>query len=171
MQVFENLGLACLKSVPTEADTLILSPSPALPYMTSVLIKHWQQEAKHLFLSDSTRIPNSHYILSWEVSQSTISYTRTSRKILARSASLNLHYNLLDQHGELIRHDTCEQFFSDEIPKNMVAALESAAYPETQGELPPDRWIRRLLEPTIIAAATGLAAFLLFNLRNDSTDS
>ncbi|MCY4205871.1 MAG: hypothetical protein OXE92_09130 [Bacteroidetes bacterium] len=171
MQIFENLGLACLESVPAEADTLMLSHSSTPPYVISTLINRWQQQGKHLFLSDSLRTQDAHFALSWEVTQSVISYTRINRNFLSRSATLSLHYTLLGKHGELIVQDICERSFSDEIPKNSVLDLESIAYPETQAELPPDRWIRRYLEPVIIAAATGLAAFLLFNLRNDSVDS
>ena len=171
MQVFSNLGLSCLDSVPAEVDTLVIASPPTLPYVTSALIRHWQQQGKHLFSFDSLRISNSNPVLSWNVSDAEISYGRVNRKTLSRSAKLNLQYTLLGKQGEFLAHDTCRQSFSDEIPKKLVSELESAAYPETQAELPPDRWIRRHLEPVIIAAATALAAFLFFNLRNDSADS
>ncbi len=171
MQVFENLGVACLESVPMEADSLILSPPAALPYVTSTLINRWQQQDKTLFLADSLRTLSPSFLLSWEVSKSAISYTRVHRKTLLRSAELDLRYTFLGMNGEILVQDTCRNLFSDQIPKGMIPELESPAYPETQAEPPRDRWIRRHLEPVIIAAATGLAAFLFFNLRNSSADS
>lgn len=168
MQVLETLGTACLKSVPVEADSLSLSPPVALPYLTTTLIQHWQHQGKILFFSDSLHtLP---FQLSWEISGGSISYMRVRRKILARSAELRLRYTLLGRNGEILSQDSCHQSFSDQIPRNVIAQVESALYPETQAELPPQRWIRRHLEPVIIAAATGLAAFLFFNLRNDSAD-
>ena len=171
MQVFENLGVACLESVPMEVDSLILSPPATLPYVTSALINRWQQQGKTLFLADSLRVPNSPFLLSWEVSKSTISYTRVRRKTFSRSAELDLQYTFLGLNGEILAQDTCQNLFSDQIRKGMIPDLESPAYPETQAEPPRDRWVRRHLEPVIIAAATGLAAFLFFNLRNNSADS
>ena len=171
MEVFSSLGLACLDFIPEKADTLILAPPPTLPYMTSTLINHWQQQGKNLFSFDSLRTSTSSFFLSWEVSQAKITYARVNRKTLSRSATLNLQYTFLGRQGEFLAHDTCRQSFSDEIPKSLVSELESAAYPETQAAPPPDNWIRRHLEPVIIAAATALAAFLFFNLRNDSADS
>lgn len=171
MQVFENLGVACLESVPMQADSLVLSPPAALPYVTSALINRWQQQDKTLFLADSLHTQSPPFLLSWEVSKSTISYTRVRRKTLSRSAELNLQYTFLGLNGEILAQDTCQNLFSDQIPKGLIPELESPAYPETQAEPPRDHWVRRHLEPVIIAAATGLAAFLFFNLRNNSADS
>lgn len=171
LQVFENLGAACLESVPAEADTLILVPSNSSPYVTTTLIHHWQDQGKHLFSFDSLRTSDSHFLLSWEISQAAISYQRVRRKTIARSATLNLRYSLLSPDGEILEHDDCKQIFSDEIPERAIPELESLAYAETQGEPPADHWIHRHLQPVIIAATTVLAAFLFFNLRNDSGNS
>ncbi len=170
-QVFENLGVACLESVPIEVDSLTLSPPSPLPYVTTSLINRWQQQGKTLFLTDSLYTSNPSFLISWEISKSKISYTRARRKTFSRTAELNLQYTFLGVNGEILVRDTCQKLFSDQISKDLIPKLESAAYPETQAELPPDRWIRRHLEPVIISLATGLAAFLFFNLRNNSADS
>ncbi len=171
MQVFENLGLECLGAVPVEADSLILAPSPALPYLTTKVINHWNQQGKILFASDSLSTSNPLSLISWEVPRAAVSYERLSRKSISRSVRLDLTYSYIGKTGEFRAHDTCQMSLIDEIPRNMIPALESSAYPETQAEPPHDRWIRRYLEPLIIGAVTGLAAFLFFNLRNDSADS
>ncbi len=170
MQIFENLGIACLESVPAEADSLVLSPSANLPYMTGALIRRWQKQDKILFFADSLNTQDPSFLLSWEVFNATISYMRDGRKTLSRSAELNLRYTYLGLNGEILSRNTCQQVFSDQIRKSLIPELESQAYPETQAELPPQHWIRRHFEPVIIAAATGLAAFLFFNLRNDRAD-
>lgn len=170
MQIFENLGISCLESVPAEADSLALSPSATLPYMTGALIRRWQKQDKILFFADSLNTQDPPFLLYWEVFNATISYMRAGRKTLSRSAELNLRYTYLGLNGEILSQNTCQQVFSDQIRKNLIPELESPAYPETQAELPPQHWIRRHFEPVIIAAATGLAAFLFFNLRNDSAD-
>ena len=171
LQVFENLGLACLKSIPESADSLALTPPPVMTYLTSSLIQHWQQQGKALFISDSLHTSDTYFSISWEISQATISYSRVNRKTLLRHAKLDLYYTYMGGNGEILSHDFCQQIFSDEIPRGIVAKLESSAHPETQSDLPPDRWIRRYFEPIMMAAVTGLAAFLFFNLRNDSADS
>ena len=169
-QVFEKLGLECLGEVPHAADSLTLVPPSNLPYLTSVLIQHWQQQGTELFSTDSLRTSKPYYSLSWEISRATITYTRAGRKTLTRSAELDLRYSFLGMDGEFLGHDSCQRAFSDRIPKAIVEQLESPAHPETQAELPPDSWIRRYLEPVILAAATGLAAFLFFNLRSNRVD-
>ena len=169
-QVFENLGLDCLGNVPHTADSLTLVPPSNLPYLTTTLIQHWQQQGTELFSTDSLRTSKSYYSLSWEISKATITYTRAGRKTLSRSAELDLRYTFLGKDGKFLVHDTCQRTFSDKIPRSIVGQLESPAYPETQAELPPDNWVRRYLEPVILAAATGLAAFLFFNLRSNRVD-
>ena len=169
-QVFENLGLECLGEVPQAADSLALVPPSNLPYLTSALIQHWQQQGTELFSTDSLRTSKPYYSLSWEISRATITYTRAGRKTLSRSVELDLRYSFLGKDGEFLGHDSCQRAFSDRIPKGIVKQLESPAHPETQAELPPDTWIRRYLEPVILAAATGLAAFLFFNLRSNRVD-
>lgn len=169
-QVFENLGLDCLGDVPHAADSLTLVPPLTLPYLTSALIQHWQQQGTELYSTDSLRTSKPYYSLSWEISRATITYTRAGRKMLSRSAELDLRYSFLGKDGEFLVHDSCQRVFSDRIPRNIVKQLESPAHPETQAELPPNNWIRRYLEPVILAAATGLAAFLFFNLRSNRVD-
>ncbi|MXZ05172.1 MAG: hypothetical protein F4146_05905 [Rhodothermaceae bacterium] len=169
-QLFENLGLECLGDIPHEADSLTLVPPPNLPYLTSALIQHWQQQGTELFSTDSLRTSKPYYSLSWEISRATITYARAGRRTLSRSAKLDLRYSFLGKDGEFLVHDSCQRAISDRIPKGIVEQLESPAFPETQAELPPDSWIRRYLEPVILAAATGLAAFLFFNLRSKRVD-
>ena len=171
MNVFENLGIACMDFIPSEVDSLILDPPDELPYVTSTLIKHWQKHDVTLFYADSLHSLHQPFRLSWQMSDASISYKRERRKTLSRSANLELRYTFLDPTGKIIAHDSCDESFTDTIPSRIVSQLESDLYPETQGDLPPKSWVRRYLEPIIIAAATALTAFLFFNLRNDSTDS
>ncbi len=169
-QLFENLGLECLGDVPHAADSLTLVPPSNLPYLTSALIQHWQQQGTELYSTDSLRTSKPYFSLSWEISRATITYTRAGRRTISRSAELDLRYSFLGKDGEFLVHDSCQRAFSDRIPKGIVEQLESPAYPETQAELPPESWIRRYLEPVVLAAATGLAAFLFFNLRSKRVD-
>ena len=171
MQIFETLGVTCMEFVPAEVDSLVLSPARTMPYVTSALLHRWKRQGKILFSSDSLQTSDSRHQVSWDVSKAKISYARVRRKILSRSAELNLRYTLLGPDGEFLAHDHCLETFSDEIPEYMVPDLESIVYPETQAKLPPAHWTVRYLEPVIIVAATGLAAFLFFNLRNQSADS
>ncbi|MYF41309.1 MAG: hypothetical protein F4221_10780 [Rhodothermaceae bacterium] len=169
-QLFENLGLECLGDIPHEADSLTLVPPPNLPDLKSALIQQWQLQGTELFSTDSLRTSKPYYSLSWEISRATITYARAGRRTLSRSAKLDLRYSFLGKDGEFLVHDSCQRAISDRIPKGIVEQLESPAFPETQAELPPDSWIRRYLEPVILAAATGLAAFLFFNLRSKRVD-
>lgn len=171
MKVFENLAITCMDFIPSEVDSLILDPPDELPFVTTTLIKHWQEHEMTLFYADSLHSLRQPFRLSWQMSNASISYARERRKTLSRSAKLALRYTFLDPTGKIIAHDSCDEFFTDTIPKRVVSQLESELYPETQGALPPESWFRRHLEPIIIAAATALTAFLFFNLRNDSTDS
>ena len=136
MQVFSNLGLSCLDSVPAEVDTLVISSPPTLPYVTSALIHHWQQQGKHLFSFDSLRTSNSNLVLSWNVSDAEISYGRVNRKTLSRSAELNLQYTLLGKQGEFLAHDTCRQSFSDENTKKTRLRAGISCLPRNSGGTP-----------------------------------
>ncbi|MCY4224671.1 MAG: hypothetical protein OXF06_07520 [Bacteroidetes bacterium] len=171
MNVFENLGIACMDFIPSKVDSLILDPPDELPYVTTTLIKHWQEHDMTLFYADSLHSSRQPFRLSWQMSNASISYTRERRRTLSRSAKLALRYTFLDPTGKIIAQDSCNESFTDTISERIVSQIESEIYPETQGDLPPKGWVRHHLEPIIIAAATALTAFLFFNLRNDSTDS
>jgi len=171
MNVFENLGIACMDFIPSEADSLIIDPPVELPYVTSTLIEYWQKHNRTLFYADSLQSLPVQFRLSWRMSDISVSYTRERRRTLSRSANLAFRYTLLDSSGKILDHDSCYESFTDTIPERIVSQLESEIYPETQGTPPPEPWVRRHLEPIIIAAATALTAFLFFNLRNDSADS
>ena len=132
-QVFEILGLDCLGEVPHGADSLTLIPPSNLPYLTSALIQHWQQQGTELFATDPPRTSEPYYSLSWEISRATITYTRAGRKTLSRSADLDLRYSFLGMDGEFLAHDSCQRAFSDRIPKGIVEQLESPAYSGNSG--------------------------------------
>ncbi|MCY4171605.1 MAG: hypothetical protein OXF08_08420 [Bacteroidetes bacterium] len=170
-ELYQNLGHACLESIPSFTDSLMIDPPDGLPYLTSHLIQQWQDQDMVLFSYDSTRTYQANFYLSWDMTDASISYTRESRKNFTRTANLSMVYTLIDQNGEFIAHENCQKSRSDTIPKSIVSHIESELFPETQGEIPPDRWVRRHLEPVIIATATALAAFLFFNLRNSSSGS
>jgi len=171
MELFQNLGTKCLESIPAKADSILIDPPIKLPYLTSHLIQDWQEQDVVLFSYDSTKTSSANYHLSWDVTDSSISYNRESRKNFSRIATLTMRYTLVNLHGEFIAYDTCHKSFTDIIPKSIISEVESEIFPETQGEVPADQWVRRHLEPIIIAAATALASFLFFNLRNNSADS
>ncbi len=171
MEIFQNLGSACLMTIPLKADSIMIDPPESLPYLTSHLIKQWQEQELVVFSHDTTRTSTTNVYLSWQMSNASVSYTRANRKDVSRSATLSMRYTLLDPLGEFIAHDICNQSFTDTIPKSIIPEVESELFPETQAEIPPDRWIRRYLQPIIIGAATALASFLFFNLRTNSADS
>lgn len=68
--------------------------------------------------------------------------------------------------GSVRLSDAFSRSHRDTVRLDELPVLESASLRSTRGELPHDRFIDRIVEPFIIVGATGVAVFLLFNIRS-----
>jgi hypothetical protein len=69
------------------------------------------------------------------------------------------------------RHDVrysgaMSESLSDTVRVDEISSLESAGVKSTQGVPPSDSFIDRIVEPFVIVGATGVAVYLLFNIRS-----
>ena len=68
--------------------------------------------------------------------------------------------------GTVRLSETVTRALSDSVRVDAVPGIESPGIGSTHGELPQDRFIDRIVEPFVIVGATGIAVFLLFNIRS-----
>ena len=104
------------------------------------------------------------------IEEARVGYARARRKQLNRTVTLALRYTFAAADGRLLGEARCRETFTDTIRRADRADLESEAFPETQGDAPRAGWMRRYLEPAVLAAATAITVYLFFNLRSDRTD-
>lgn len=169
LDVYQTLAVRCLAAVPESAQTLRLDAPEAMPYLRTALVAHWQAEGRTLYLADSLAAsPVPH--LRYTVEQAQVTYARAGRREWQRTVALAVRYTYLAPDGRILADDRCQESATDTIPRARRAALEAAAYPETQGDVPRGSWRRRYLEPVLLAAATVVTAYLFFNLRSDRSD-
>ena len=172
LAVFQQLAENCLASLPGDADSLKIVPPPTLFFLAGSVASVMQNNGHIVFIQDGTEgtglnLPQ----LSWVVENAGVQYARARSRTVARSVRLDLRYTFVSPEGQILSHGPCTQMYNDTVHHNELTSLETAAYPETQAEPPPAGWIRRYLEPVLLATATALAAFLFFNLRSDRADS
>lgn len=170
-EAYQMLALGCLASVPDTAHVIWLDAPTQMPYIRTALTEAWREENRTLFLADSSAQlpepapPRLHYAIE----HAHVAYARHRRKQLARTVTLGLRYTFIAPDGRLLGEAGCIETYTDTIRRRDVSALESAAFSETQGTIPRGGWIRRYLEPALLATATAVTVYLFFNLRNDES--
>ena len=169
MAVLQRVAVDCLLEVPVQTDTLVVSAPEAMPYLTSAVAGAIQERGLVVFLGEEAEAARP--ALSWIVDVAGVNYARAGTGAVERTVRLELQYLFVGPDGRVLGSGPCAQSLTDVVPRDELSALETAAYPETQAEPPKVRWIRRYVEPVVLAVATGLAAFLFFNLRSDRADN
>lgn len=167
--LFEEMAIDCLGTLPdTEERNLILRAPEEMPYLRAALVNAWQADGYTIFLPDSAK---SGVRIAYAVEEAGIRYERRRRKQLAREARLALRYDISDADGRVLADERCALMRSDVVARAQRAALESEAWPETQGTPPRRSKVRRLLEPAVLTAAMAITAWLFFSLRSSEEDS
>ena len=167
--LFEEMALDCLGTLPeTEARTLILQAPEDMPYVRAALVAAWQHDGHAVFLPDSAR---TGVRIAYAVEEAGIRYEKRRRKQLAREARLVLRYDIADADGRVLADERCALMRSDLIARTQRIAMESEAWPETQGTPPRKSTVRRLLEPAVLTTAMAITTWLFFSLRSDGEDS
>lgn len=167
LSLYQDLAVACLGELPPEVDSLVVESPDRMPFLRSALVARWQEEGRAVFLPDSA-LAAAH--LSYSIEQAEVSYEKRRRQ-LAREVRLSLRYTLTNGMGRVLVDDRCIDSRSDLIARGALAGVQNAAYPETQGELPEAGWIRRVVEPVVLTAATAVVVYLFFTLRSSDSDS
>lgn len=171
LAVFQQLAIECLGDLPSGIDTLVLDPGSRMPFLRTALIETWKMGGHEIYAIDTTPPQAAHLPrLAFTVEDAGVTYTRADRRRLNRRIRLGLRYSITDSDGRIITEDLCAEALSDTIDSAAVARFENEAYAETQGELPRAGWLRRIVEPAIITAATAIGVYLFFTLRSQSAD-
>ena len=169
MAVMQQLAIDCLAAVPAQVDTLHINSHGSVPFILPSVTRALQDNGHVVYMgSDST---SNRPELSWMVERVDVGYARAKSRAIQRTVRLDLQYMLVAANRNVIGSGPCDRTFTDVILRDELTAIESAAYPETQAEPPKASWLRRYVEPVVLAVATGLAAFLFFNLRSDRADA
>ena len=170
LEAYQIVALRCLAETPDTTKAFRLDAPEQMPYVRTALTQRWRDEGRALFLADSLHRAPATARLRYEIEEARIAYERAPGKQFVRTVTLALRYTFTAADGRLLREDRCRDTFTDTIRRSDRAALEWDAFPETQGEAPRGSWIRRHLEPAILAVATAVTVYLFFNIRNDQTD-
>ena len=172
LEAYQTLVLRCLAEAPDTARVLVLDAPALMPYLRMALAEAWRRDGRTLFLADSafqTTGPTPPRLV-YAIEEARVGYARARRKQFNRTVTLAVRYTFTAPNGRLLGEARCRETFTDTIRRADRASLEAEAFPETQGEAPRAGWMRRYLEPAVLAAATAITVFLFFNLRSDRTD-
>jgi hypothetical protein len=171
LAVYQRLARDCMSELPADIDTLALQAPDAMPYLRSALIDAWRSTGREVFdLNDSPTQAATLPRLAFSIEDARVSYANAGRRRLLRDVRLALQYSLTDGDGRIILDEHCSMTADDVIDRAARIRLEEDAYAETVGDEPPAGWIRRYVEPAVLAAATALGVYLFFSLRSESVD-
>lgn len=172
VEAYQTMALDCLGGVPDTVRAFQLQAPPQMPYLRTALLERWQQEGRTVFLADSTlgttpaRLPRLVYLIE----ERGVDYERAGRRQMRRFVRLGLRYTLLGADGRLLREDACRDRFGDMVRPADQPVVETAAFPESQGEAPRAGWLRRYAQPAVLAAATAVTIYLFFSLRDNQPE-
>ncbi|NBC16002.1 MAG: hypothetical protein GVY18_01660 [Bacteroidetes bacterium] len=171
LEVLQSLSVGCLaETVPDSMRTLRLDAPEQMAYLRTALVGRWQDTGREIYVaadSATTPLPT----LDYAIETVDVTYERGGRRTVERTVTLALHYTLTTADGRLLRDARCRDAHTDTVRRDRLAALESAAHPETQADPPPGGWLRRYAQPAVVAAATVVTVFLFFSLRSDRVDN
>lgn len=159
--LFQDMAVACLGELPPEIDRFLVDAPTEMPYLRSALVASWQADGREIFLAGEA---DGEARVSYTIEEADVAYARDDGRI-ARTVRLALRYTLTDAEGRVLADDRCARVRSDTIARTQVAAVQTDAYPETSADLPQGGWVRRVLEPAVLTAATAVALYLFYTLR------
>jgi hypothetical protein len=88
-------------------------------------------------------------------------------KKVTRNISAKLDCRILDKRSAVYKlNDSFSQSFSDTVKIDDIDALQSDGGTSPRGTVPSGDVLDRIVEPFIIIGATGIAIYLLFNIRS-----
>lgn len=169
MAAYQTLALDCLAEVPDTVRTFRLDAPAQMPYLRTALVDRWQREGRTVYLADSTARSAAADVprLAYRIEESGVAYERAGRREMGRAVRLSLRYTLLGADGRLLHENACRDTFDDVLRRSDQATIETATFPETQGAAPRAGWLRRYVQPAVLAAATAVTVYLFFSLRNN----
>ncbi len=171
LEVFQTLAIQCMDFLEAEQTALEIRTSARMPYVRSAIVT-WLNENDHqVYLADSvyTDKPTHLNQLSYEITESAVTYKRLRKKKAKRSVQLMANASLVSSKGLVIADKACKESFDDEVALSDIPALSSSTYPETQGSPPRAGFGRRVLQPVMLTAATALSVYLFFTLRSEDS--
>ncbi len=174
LTLFQTMAVECLAPVPDTLRTFGLATPAVPPYLRTALLERWHAEGRAVYLADSTQAtPASSALprLLAATEQVRVVYARVGRRTLRRTATLHLRYTLTAPDGRVLDDGRCERVAADTLARRDKSRVENPVFPETQAPLPEQGWLRRTLEPAVLAATVVLTAYLLFTLRSNRTDA
>jgi hypothetical protein len=88
------------------------------------------------------------------------------RALTERTVAVEFSCTILPAGGGEVRlADQFTKSITDTVRVDDIASLETASVRSTQGEPPRESFLDRIAEPFLIVGATGVAVYLLFNIR------
>lgn len=97
----------------------------------------------------------------------TVEYARADRQNVSRRIEVRLRALVTNPDGTVARDEACTRTSVTLVERAAVPDLEDAADPRTHAPLPPaGGFLRRIVQPAVIGAATAAGVFLFFSLRS-----
>lgn len=96
-----------------------------------------------------------------------VEYVRADRHQVKRLIEVRLHAYVRNPDGTVLRDEACARTSETLVERATVPDLENPTDPRTRAALPPaGGFLRRVVQPAVIGAATAAGVFLFFSLRS-----
>lgn len=167
-QHFANLARECVVMVPTLSEGVLWMPENLnFPYIQQAFLKALTDRGTAVYLPEATE-GASRLQFRFKPDTPTVRYERGVKGgMVKRSLTVQLGIQILAPDGRVHFTETCVQRHEDQVARKNIEQIQDNRFPETIGTLPLPQspvWIRT----TVLSAAIGITAYLLFTVRSAS---
>lgn len=171
--ILRQLAGDCVGPVAEPFRTVVLRSDPVSGFLTPGVVAALTGPGRAVYVdpaapADSLPGRPVDATISFLVDGVTIRYDRSGRRHVARTVELHLAYIATDASARVLADSTCAMSAQDVISRSSLDSIENPDIPLTTGRRPQRSWLRRYVEPAVVASATAVAVYLFFNVRSDT---
>lgn len=165
--VLAQLTFSCLDQAVDDVEAFRFLPQGATELSASPVVSAWTDAGKTVFREPSeAEAP----LLVATTDQASIDLERSGRRMVRRTASIDLTWWLSSVEGDVIGTDTCRSSVSDELSRDAARSMAVSGSSVLDPKLPPKSRLLHAAEPVVLLGATAVGTYLLFNLRSRRSD-
>lgn len=159
------LAAECALSIAPAPGPVRVTGLEAVPFISSAVFTALVGGGFTVYDPDTTVPGLTHIGLTPEVLS--VDYARADRHQVKRHIEVRLHAYVRNSDGTILRDEACTRMSETLVDRATVPDLENPTDPRTRAALPPaGGFLRRVVQPAVIGAATAAGVFLFFSLRS-----
>ncbi len=158
----------CVSNTIASDSSVAYSYSGSTGFIESGVVAAWLSEGKSVRVHDNA---SKEKHLEFQTTNIAVQYRRSSRSTVDREVSVSTIGTVRDADGTIIESIDCPDSFRDTVDRHQLDSIEDSEIPLTQGTRPSRGFVRKYLQPVVVAAASAVTVYLFFSIRSNDSGS